>query len=220
MREVHAIPEAGADSVDRAIASITAGAVASVPGAQYAGILVIDADGGFTTLAPTGDIMAHLDRLQKETAEGPCVEAAWAQHTVRVDDFSTDPRWPKLAARTLAETPARSSLSFQLFTHQGALGALNLFSDEINAFGEEDEEIGLVFATHAALALFRTRQQSDFRSALASRDMIGQAKGMLMERFGIDAVAAFGLLRRLSQDTNTPVADIARQVIEAERPDR
>ena len=63
--------------------------------------------------------------------------------------------------------------------------------------------------------MYRARQQGDFRSALASRDLIGQAKGMLMERFTIDAVAAFELLRRLSQDTNTPLVEVARQVTEA-----
>jgi GAF domain-containing protein len=217
-RMMHAVPESD-DATDRVIEAITAGAVANVPGVRYAGVLVVDRDEGtFDTLAPTDDVMIHLDRLQKETGQGPCLEAAWEHHMVRVDDIATDPRWPDLSRRTLDETPARSSLSFQLFTHRGAMGALNLFSDETDVFDDESEEVGLIFATHAALALFRARQQGDFRSALASRDQIGQAKGMVMERFTIDAVQAFELLRRLSQDTNTPLVDVARQIIDAERP--
>ncbi|MXP21651.1 ANTAR domain-containing protein [Gordonia sp. HNM0687] len=215
VRTMHAIPETERAATDSVIEAITVGAVDHVPGTDHAGVLLVDPKArAYETIAPTDEIMVHLDRLQQETGQGPCVEAAFEHHMVRVDDIATDPRWPALSARTLAETPARSSLSFQLFTHQAALGALNLFSDKPNAFDEESVEVGLVYATHASLALYRARQQGDFRSALASRDLIGQAKGMLMERFSIDAVAAFELLRRLSQDTNTPLVDVARQVTE------
>ena len=216
-RTMHAIPEADDRSVDRVMEAITAGAVSHVPGTTYAGVLLVDQKHEqFDTVAPTDQVMVHLDRLQKETNEGPCLEAAWEHHMVRTNAIATDPRWPNLSARTVEETPARSSLSFQLFTHQGAMGALNMFSDRENAFDAESEEIGLVYATHAAIALYRTRQQDNFRSALASRDIIGQAKGMIMERFTIDAVRAFELLRKLSQDSNTPLIDIARQIVEAE----
>ncbi|ORA25358.1 hypothetical protein BST12_03495 [Mycobacterium angelicum] len=78
----------------------------------------------------------------------------------------------------------------------------------------------LAFATHAALAWNISRRDDQFRSALASRAIIGQAKGMLMERFGIDAVAAFYLLKRLSQESNTPVVDISHRLVNVERPRR
>jgi putative methionine-R-sulfoxide reductase with GAF domain len=215
-RTMHAIPETDRAASDEVIEAITAGAVEHVAGTDHAGVLLVDPKAReYETIAPTDEIMVHLDLLQKETGQGPCVEAAWQHHMVRVDDIAADPRWPELSARTVAETPARSSLSFQLFTHHATIGALNLFSDRVNAFDDDSIEVGLVYATHASLALYRARQQGDFRSALASRDLIGQAKGMLMERFTIDAVAAFELLRRLSQDTNTPLVEVARQVIEA-----
>ncbi len=84
----------------------------------------------------------------------------------------------------------------------------------------EAEEIGLAVATHAALALFSARREVQFASALASRDTIGQAKGMIMERFSIDALQAWELLRKLSQDANVSVFDLARQLIEADHPTR
>ncbi|MFE0750955.1 GAF and ANTAR domain-containing protein [Gordonia sp. NPDC058843] len=215
-RQMHAVPENTEDTTGEVLDSITAGAVEYVPGAQYAGVLLVDQKKNFDTLAPTDPLMNEADRLQKETGEGPCLQAAWNHHTVLVNDIRADKRFPAFSARVVDETPLRSSLSFQLFTDKGTIGALNVFSADTDAFGDESVEVGLLFATHAALALRAARQQEHFRSALASRDVIGQAKGMIMYRFRIDAVAAFALLRKLSQDTNTPLAKVAEQLIERE----
>lgn len=215
-RQMHAVPESTEDTSAEVLPSVTAGAVEYVPGAQYAGVLVVDQKNNFDTLAPTDPLMNLADRIQKETGEGPCLQAAWDHHTVLVNDIARDERFPAFSARILDESPLRSSLSFKLFTDKGTIGALNMFADTPDAFGDESLEVGLLFATHAALALRAARQQQHFRSALASRDIIGQAKGMIMYRFRIDAVAAFALLRRLSQDTNTPLAKVAEQLIERE----
>ena len=94
------------------------------------------------------------------------------------------------------------------------MGALNFYSDRVDAFDEESLEVGLILATHTAVAWNLLLRDDQFRSALTSRDVIGQSKGMLMERYSIDAVAAFGLLRRLSQETNTPLISVAEQVIQ------
>ncbi|OUC80158.1 hypothetical protein CA982_04625 [Gordonia lacunae] len=213
---MHAVPESTQDTTGQVLDSITAGAVEYVPGAQYAGVLLVDQKKNFDTLAPTDPLMNEADRIQKETGEGPCLQAAWDHHTVLVNDIGSDDRFPAFSARVLEETPLRSSLSFKLFTDKGTIGALNVFSEETDVFGDESLEVGLLFATHAALALRAARQQQHFQSALASRDVIGQAKGMIMYRFRIDAVAAFALLRRLSQDTNTPLAKVAEKLIERE----
>ena len=109
-------------------------------------------------------------------------------------------------------------LSFQLFTDQKKMGALNFYGEQPAVFDDDAVEMGLILATHAALAWKLLRREEQFRSALGSRDIIGQAKGMLMERFKIDAVQAFELLKRLSQNSNTPVATVARQLVESEHP--
>jgi hypothetical protein len=93
-------------------------------------------------------------------------------------------------------------------------GALNLFGFKPNAFGGEDETIGVVLAAHAAAAILASRQGDQLESALSTRDRIGQAKGIIMERFGVDDVRAFEMLRRLSQDSNTRLVDIAQRVID------
>jgi hypothetical protein len=92
-------------------------------------------------------------------------------------------------------------------------GALNLHSSQVSAFGEDAESIGSLFAAHAAIAFSSAREEQQIRAALTSRDVIGQAKGMLMERYQLGAQAAFALLSKLSQDTNTKLADLAHQVV-------
>jgi transcriptional regulator with GAF, ATPase, and Fis domain len=213
-RDMHRL-SSSEDNVDAVVASITAGAVSQVHGAQFAGVLLVDKKKNFETIGLTDPVVQTLDTIQKEADEGPCLEAAWEHSTVRMNNFDDEPRWPAFAARAVRETAVRSSLSFQLFTHEGAMGALNLFSEKSDAFSRESEELGLIYATHAALALFRARQEEQFKSALASRDLIGQAKGVIMERFSVDAIQAFDLLRKLSQDSNIPLVKVAQKLIEA-----
>lgn len=140
------------------------------------------------------------------------MSAAWRQHTVRVDDLATDNRWPLYRRDALQATPIRSILSFRLFTSDETIGALNLFAERPHAFDEQAEEIGYVLATHAALAWDTVRRECQFRSALASRDLIGQAKGILMARFNIDAIQAFELLKHVSKESNTRLVDIAHEL--------
>ena len=89
-----------------------------------------------------------------------------------------------------------------------------MFSRRSHAVDPEGEAIGAVLATHAATAMMTVNTRQQFESALASRDLIGQAKGILMNRFSVDAVRAFELMVKQSQDTNVPVRDIAQQIID------
>lgn len=187
-------------------------ATSEIEGAQYAGVTLTTVAAGVQTPATTHPYPAILDALQQRHRQGPCLEAAWHQHTVRVDDLSTDQRWPHYVRDALRLTPIRSVLSFRLFTSEHTMGALNLYADEPHAFSTTAEEIGYVLATHAALAWQAARRAHQFQSALASRDIIGQAKGILMGRFNITALQAFELLKRLSQERNTKLADIAHQL--------
>ncbi len=184
-------------------------AALEIPGADYAGVTLATSRNEVTTPASTHRYPALLDTIQERHAEGPCLSAAWNQHTVRIDDLRIDDRWPSYQRDALALTPIRSVLSFRLFTSDRTMGALNVYAEKPGAFNSESEEIGYVLATHTALAWDTVRRESQFRSALASRDIIGQAKGILMARFNIDAVRAFDLLKRVSQDSNTRLIDVA-----------
>jgi hypothetical protein len=195
-----------------ALASVTSSAVQLIDGVDYADVLII-ADGDFTSMAPTAEVMVELDQLQKRLRQGPCLEAAVAEAVIWSADLRDEPRWPRFAEAATARG-VHSVMSFQLYSHQSGTGALNLFGSQPRRHGAEAEAIGAMLATHAANALIAADRQQQFESALSTRDVIGQAKGVLMERFGVDAIQAFDLLTKLSQNSNTPVRQIAVQIVE------
>jgi GAF domain-containing protein len=197
---------------------LTESAVKSVPGAEYASITVVSRDGTICTASATGRYPALLDEIQQRHREGPFSSAAWEQHVIRIDDLAREERWPAYCRDALDETPIRSLLSFQLFADHRTIGALNYFAEQPDVFDDDAVELGLILATHTALAWNMVRRDEQFRSALASRDIIGQAKGMIMERFKIDALQAFELLKRLSQTMNTPLVEVASYLVESEHP--
>lgn len=131
---------------------------------------------------------------------------------VKCNDLREDSRWPRFAEAAVA-AGIHSLKSFQLYTHNARMGALNLFGTEPDVFTSESEAVGAMLATHAAVALIADDERLQFKSALASRDIIGQAKGMIMERFDVDAVRAFELLTRLSQTSNTRFALVAEELV-------
>jgi AmiR/NasT family two-component response regulator len=99
-----------------------------------------------------------------------------------------------------------------MFKEGVSAAALNFYAESPDVFDDESVNLGLIFATHAALVWNMMRRDQQFRVALVSRDVIGQAKGRLMERFGIDAAEAFQWLKQASQDGNTPIAQVAQRV--------
>ena len=217
---VDALQRRAAKDFGSALREINENTVASVPGAQYAGVTIVDSGGLVSTLASTHPYPQRLDDIQREVNQGPCLSAAWNQHLIHIDDLASESRWPNYRDAALQSTPVRSIVSFQLFGDGKSIAALNLYAEPAHAFGDESIELGLVFAAHTTVAWNTMRRHEQFRSALASRDLIGQAKGILMERFAIDAVTAFELLRRLSQESNVKLVDVAERLVQADRPTR
>ncbi|APT12401.1 GAF and ANTAR domain-containing protein [Mycobacterium avium] len=189
-----------------------------VTGSQYAGITLAEKSKSVNSVAATHRYPMVLDAIQNKYGEGPCLAAAWEHHVMHIADLAAEQRWQRYRRHALEQTPIRSILSFELFVDRTSMAALNFYADAPHAFTEESVELGTVYATHIALAWSMMRRQDQFRSALASRDIIGQAKGVIMERFDLDAVEAFELLTRLSQQSNTRVVDIAAALIDSEHP--
>jgi GAF domain-containing protein len=187
---------------------IVATAVGMVPGAEEASISLVHGRRRVISAAATGDLPRRFDDLQEETGQGPCMDAMYEHETVRVDDFTSERRWPELARR-IPELGVASMLCFQLFVAGDDLGALNLLGHQPGAFTDESERVGLLFASHAAVAVAQAQKLNHLGSALASRDVIGQAKGILMERYKVTAPQAFALLATASMDTNRKVHDVA-----------
>lgn len=200
-------------SVEEVLSDVTATALELIPGTDTAGILLIGKGGKFDSVAGTDDLPHRLDELQMTFNEGPCVEAALDEVIVRTEDFRSEERWPKYSP-AVVEIGVMSGLSIKLYTAERTAGALNLFAFKPHAFDATDETTGVVLAAHAAAAILASRQGEQLESALSTRDRIGQAKGIIMERFSVDDVQAFEMLRRLSQDGNTRLVEIAQRVID------
>lgn len=203
---------AGTD-LDTTLRRITTAAVELIPGTDSADVLVITGRGKFESHAATSQLPPQIDALQARVGEGPCVDSAVDTVFTRSDDLATESRWPMFTPAAV-EAGVRSVVSFRLYTHDMQAGALHLFSSEANAFDEAAIYIGEVLAAHAAIAFVSGRRQMQLHSAIASRDLIGQAKGMLMERFAVDADRAFAMMVALSQESNVPVATIAARIVE------
>jgi hypothetical protein len=199
-------------NTDETLQSIVEAAVKLVPGVRWAGISLIEGR-RVTPSAPTDELVAELDSLQNDLSEGPCLDALREHHTVCIEDTSTDTRWPQFG-RAANDRGVRSVLSFQLFVREENLGALNLYGDVVDGFTDESELIGGVLAQHAAVAMVGAQETRQFDSALASRDVIGQAKGLLMCRENLTGFAAFDLLTRASQSLNVKLATLARRLVD------
>lgn len=207
---LHNRPDTDSDTV---VAELAEHAAAEIPGAQYAGITLTRSAKKVDTPAATHHWPLLLDKIQQRHLEGPCLTAAWDETTVHIRNLDTDERFPNYRRDALAETPIRSIMAFQMFIAGETLGALNVYAEEPDAFGDESRTLGLIFAAHTSVAWNSARRDAQFQRALTSRDLIGQAKGMIMERYRVNAVQAFELLRKLSQDSNTPLIKVATDLV-------
>jgi GAF domain-containing protein len=210
VQKLHGRPDTNSDTV---IAELVEHAAVEVPGAQYAGVTVTRNKKQIDTPAATHKWPILLDDIQQRHREGPCLTAAWEEKTIHVADLENDDRFPLYRRDVLGQTPIRAIMSFQLFIAGETMGALNVYAERPHAFGQVSRDIGLVIAAHSSVAWNSARRDEQFSRALASRDTIGQAKGMIMERYGVDAVQAFEVLRKLSQDSNVPLVDVAKELI-------
>jgi GAF domain-containing protein len=190
---------------------VVSAVVGTIPGAEEATITLVKARRRVESAAVTSELARSFDELQQRTGQGPCLDAMYNQETVRADDLAADPRWPELAHRAV-QLGVRSMLSFQLFVESDDLGALNLLSRRAGAFSDESERVGLLYTSHIAIALAGALEVGHLTTALARRDVIGQAKGILMERFKLTSDQAFALLAKVSQEANTRLFDIAERL--------
>lgn len=191
-----------------------------VKNCEDVGITVARSDGTVTTMASLGaGLVEQADQLQAQFGEGPCLDRAWDAPLVRAQDLPHDGAWPRWSPAVVDQLGVRSLICVQLYTHEDhELGALQLLSTRAHAFADEavDEVLGI--AAQAAVALSAMRNHEALQFGLVRRTMIGQATGMLMERYSLDAGQAFEVLRRTSQETGRKVNDLAQELVDGERP--
>jgi hypothetical protein len=192
-------------------------AAEAVPAARAAGLTLIHADEPPRTLAATDPLVEQVDAIQYDTGEGPCLEAIEQNDLAATDDLENDDRWPKFAARAVAETPVRSMFGVRIALGGDDRGALNFYATELGAFSELDRGIGAIFSTLASLALqngVEQRKSENLLVALESSRQIGMAMGILMASKLLTAEQAFEQLRKASQHLHRRVREVAEQVAE------
>ena len=199
--------------VEATLQTITELAIGTVPNAEDCSISYVIARKKVEPRASSSELPGKVDALQGEIEQGPCLDAVWEQEVVRVDDVRADDRWPQFAAKA-SDLGVGSMMCFQLFVEGDQLGALNLYSRTPGAFDDECEEIARMLAAHASVALAGAEHESNLRKGMDNRDLIGQAKGILMERHKLTADQAFGVLARVSQNMNRKLVDVARELSE------
>lgn len=210
------------DSVDEVLSRIAQAAVSTVPGCQLASVTIRE-DGAFRTVAATHAAAMEVDQAQYQASEGPCLDAV--DDAIVYAPALPDQRWPALGARP-TRSGVHSVVSYQLaaagpLPKASLMGSLNAYAGAPHAFDDEAREIGLILAAHASVAAGAVRERTaleqlarQLHEGLSSRDVIGQAKGILMERLHITPEDAFDVLRRASQRLNIKLREIAQKLTE------
>jgi GAF domain-containing protein len=189
-------------------------------GCDGASLMLIGKNRTISSPAFSSRVAYESDLAQYAADEGPCLDALRDHRVYMIDDLETETRWPDYRVRALA-LGVRSMLSYRLYARGGTFGALDFYSRRAHAYSPFSKIIGQVFASHAGVALKGAITEAGLEKAIESRDIIGQAKGILMERLGLRANESFTLLRGISQHQNVRLTDVARQIVTTgEIPDR
>lgn len=199
--------------LDSTLDAIVHTAQRSLPGIDHVGISIVHRNGTIETRAGSDQLVWELDQLQYDLGEGPCLHAVRTQPVVRVDDLRAEQRWPRYVPLAVARG-VRAQLGLRLYIEEQTLGGINLYSTSADRIDTEVEHAAQLFAVHAALALGRAQREEDLNAALQTRKVIGQAIGMVMERYQLDEARAFEYLTRVSQHSNIKLRDVAQEIVE------
>lgn len=205
------------DALQETLDTVVQLSVKLLPGCEFAGV-TMRRDGRDLTAAASDDYALEIDHIQYDVGEGPCVSALETNTFIKIESVDEETRWPDFVSRA-ADRGFRSSLSFPL-KENGSTGALNLYATKDRAFDETSQRVGEIFSRQVTIALRNAHTYSaaqrladQLNEALESRDVIGQAKGILMEREGISGTDAFEMLKTISQKANVKLREIAQQVV-------
>jgi GAF domain-containing protein len=202
----------GWSSTQQTLDSVVALATDIVRGCDLVGISVVHAD-HIDTPAGSDESLNRIDELQYVLKEGPCFDALRMHETVHSDDLATDARWPRWGPLVAREIGVVSVVSYRLYTTEESIGAMNLYSRSPAAFDSDDIYNGLALAAHVAVALATAQNVANLHTAITTRTVIGRAEGILMERFDISPAQAFAILRRVSQDRNVKLNQVAEELV-------
>lgn len=203
------------ESVNSTLDGIVAHAVDMIDGCEAASIVVLNRNRQLSTLAATNEVGPESNRIQTKLGEGPCFDVAdRKQEVLRIADMgASEKRWPHYVPQACA-LGIGSMMGFLLRTTRENLGMLNLYSSKPEAFTQRSEKVGWVFASHAAVAFASARNDAQLHEAIATRQGIGEAMGVIMNRYKVSRGQAFELLKKSSQHRNVKLREVAQEVVE------
>ncbi len=204
------------DDIQTVLQEVCDSAVRLVPGCDHATVAML-VKGQFTTAAASDEIARHVDTLEREVGDGPCVDAIIGEAYQADADITVQCQWPALATRVLAQTPVRGMVGYRLLVEGRKAGALNIFSDTPGALDQPAADAGAILAAFASMALTASanhERAEQLQQGLASNREIGKAIGLLMASHQMDADQAFQLLRTTSSRMNVKLAEVAARVVQ------
>lgn len=213
---------ADGQTLNDALQQLVESASRVIPDAENVSVTVVGAEGA-ATAAWTDEKVVAIDRDQYAAGNGPCLEAATTQRPVRATVAGGRDKWPEFALAA-ERVGVRAYLSAPISVEDDVLGSLNLYSSHDRAFDPFDEALLRLFVTAASTSItgFRRYERSrrlveHLQHALESRAEIDQAKGVLMAAHGVDADEAFARLVAESQQHNTKLREVARNLLTSVR---
>jgi GAF domain-containing protein len=204
----------GHRTLEETLDAIAHAALRSVPGFDHVGISITHRGGKIETMAGTDQLVWDIDDLQYRLGEGPCVDSIHKDPVVVLENVRHEQRWPRYIPRAVA-AGLRAQLGLRLYTDEETLGGLNLYSTESATIDPDALQVAELFASHAAIALGRAQHEHQLNEALVSRKVIGQAIGIVMERYQISEDRAFHFLVRASSTSNTKLRAVAEEVVDS-----
>jgi len=188
-------------------------AVETIDGCDHAGLSLV-VGGHIETPAQNDRVPELIDEIQNATGEGPCTDAIREHEVFETGDLAAEDRWPRFSTQVVERTGVHSALAMRLFTERDTMGALNLYAEAIDAFDDDDRSVASIFAAHAAVALRAAQRQQQLIDAIETRDIIGQAKGILMTRSDFDDDQAFEVLRDASNRMQIKLREVAQRIVQ------
>jgi GAF domain-containing protein len=199
-------------SLESTLDTIVQTAARSLPGIEHVGVTIASRDGTLETKAGTDQLVWQLDQLQYDLGEGPCVHAIRKEPITKIEHACLESRWPLFMPPAIG-LGLRSQLGLRLYTERETFGGLNLYSTSADIIDPDVQHMAELFAAHASIALGRVRHEADLNTALLTRKVIGQAIGILMERYAFDEDRAFMYLTRVSSHTNVKLRNVAKEIV-------
>jgi GAF domain-containing protein len=199
-------------SLDDTLQTIVEVACHSVPGFDHAGISTVEKKGDITTRAFTGDLVLPLDKTQYVLREGPCSSVLQGTETVSVSRLKHEQRWPNYVPHA-RDAGVRSQMAVRLYLGEDTLGGINFYSTISDEVSDEAQALARLLATHAAIALGHAQERDTFTGGLQARRVIGQAIGILMERYEMNEDRAFAFLLRASSHGNIKLRAVAEKLV-------